>query len=410
MKRFNGQTGCEFEKYMSRLEDNRDKYGFGTNYVETNRKLVSSYKRCSNPKKKLEIRNKLVMFNIKLAHEILYKKLNVDISKENSIDILQEINLYLIESVDKVLEYKTNKVSKTLYFLIMSSLSKIVKKYYDYSAGRILISNPDRIIMKTKEKEKENINRYVNEKYLNSREYHILRESFKDCASLELIGCEFGLTTERVKQIKEKAIKKIREAIEDIKIKSKKNVDNEVSKFLKVNPNIKYVIYYPTETIIQSFFESYADQCLLEKLIFRGIDLREWLIVDNKPREYYVKEIGCKRINHLSTTNYYTPSLIHDRNLNEISNLDSSAYGLNSYYDFLLRTSTFNEGGVISTLGRNYITEYLIKDSIAGKCKEELKKCGCNDYILKEYLERKSYLLNHELAKMAIIKVYLTKL
>jgi hypothetical protein len=208
---------------------------------------------------------------------------------------------------------------------------------------------------------------------------------------LEEIGYKCGLTKERVRQIKEKSIKKIRLVLLDNRKRKegiKTGVENEVTEFLKINPGIKYIIYYPI--IEHKFFESYSDQSLLEKLIFRGIDLREWLIVDNKPREYYVDTIRCKKINHLLTTSYYEPNMIHNRNLKTLYfyEMKSEVFSMNTYYNFLLRISDFNEESVEKTLGSNYVTEYLQLNSIY----------------------RDVSVLNGGLARRAIIKAYLRKL
>ena len=407
MEQFNEQ---EFKRYMSILKDDRNKNGFGTDYVETNKKLVSSYYRISNPMKKLEIRNKLVMFNIKLAHEILYKKLNVDTSKEDSIDILQEINLCLVESIDKILESKTKGVSTTLYYLIIGSLDKIIKKYYVYNSRKNFRINLEEII-EDEEEEKEDVRAYISTNILKVREYNILREFLNDDISLEEIGYKYGLTRERVRQLRAIAIRRIRDAIETRKRVSRMREENEILRFLRTHPDIKYVIYYPN--IEHEFSKSYTNQSLLEKLIYNGIDPKEWLIVDDKPWEYYAKIIGCKKIHHFSESTYYPyhPSdIIYDRNLRAVSESESKLFSMRSYYNFLFKISEFNESGVINTLGRDYVEEFLANDNLLKVYKENLEVNGYQRAIKRDYEERKFYLINCILARRAIIKVYLKKL
>jgi hypothetical protein len=82
-----------------------------------------------------DIRNYLVIANIKLAHEILLKELKPDFRKDDVLDMLQDINLGLVEIVEEFLKDGGNyeDFSSYLFKKLKRKLYKIAKDYYDHN-------------------------------------------------------------------------------------------------------------------------------------------------------------------------------------------------------------------------------------------------------------------------------------
>ena len=62
--------------------------------------------------------------------------------------------------------------------------------------------------------------------------------------------------------------------------------------------------------------------------------------------------------------------------------------------NFLFKISEFNESGVINTLGRDYVEEYLTSDNLLRVYKENLEVNGYQRVVKRDYDERKFYLIN----------------
>jgi RNA polymerase sigma factor (sigma-70 family) len=297
-KRFNKeQAPVHFNNYMSSLEDSRIRMGLGNEFEETNRGLCLGYFLTDDPENKIKLRNKLVMHNIKLAHEYLYKKLRVDISIENSIDIFQEINLCLVESVDKCLEVVEKRGSAGVFipyltYLLLNGLKKIANKYFDYNRLRKHLLNEDDLPMPSTVMVEEKIRREelmgLVRRYTDERESRVIEGYYFEETTLEELGYCFCLTRERTRQIREKGLKKIREGVEwyeEVRKNNRNNL-NILKTCIANDPKIKFVVYDYCDLVI--------DNCVpllkhnrttlngnIEYLLYKGIDLSEWLFIES---------------------------------------------------------------------------------------------------------------------------------
>jgi RNA polymerase sigma factor (sigma-70 family) len=223
-KRFNDYWAPhEFQSYMSRLEDEVRKLEIGANYKELNQTLIQLWKEESDPRRKDDIRNYLVLANLRLAHELLIKKLNPDFSQSDAIDILQEINLGLVEVITWFLEENEDSefFSTRVWDKLCGKLRRIVKTYYEAKdfeqANSSLVEDFEDEKNEIEEKIEKNYAEIVSSRclqlYCTGREETFLREtygiqSYPYC--LEEIGCRYGLSRERVRQIDLKGIERIK--------------------------------------------------------------------------------------------------------------------------------------------------------------------------------------------------------
>lgn len=309
MRYNNNNKKNRFERYMHLLEADRiklvEKEG-EKSFREANKKLLAKYEE-SNSAEKLEIRNKLVMLNIRLAHEILYKKLRINTGRKNSEDILQEINLILIESIDKILEDKRRmrKFSQNLFYRIMGRLYRIGKEY-DIEKSFVLEENFEIPQEELEESyRKVDFRKYYSE--LRSPEEKSVMDMYFEGMNPDEIELRTGFNRNFQYQTYRRFVKIVSYGMQEEKRKEGvlKELMRECKEVLKKNPRIKYILLFPKhpEDILpdeeKHIFGSDRVLGMIYNLIYRGIDPREWLFVDNREKSLYVQQTGCISINHL---------------------------------------------------------------------------------------------------------------
>ena len=284
--------------YLNRLQNERIKL-FGTkiiNYERKNLELVKSY--LGNKSKKT--RDAIILLNLTMAHEMMYKKLSINVFKHDTPDILQELNLATTETVDKILERVESKkmdpkhFGKALYWMTLTSLRKIGEGYYNYSAQTESLEDPDVLeaeIIESREDDILQIKRYSREA-LSEREGRILELLFLKGIDPEEIGFMYGLTRARISQIREKACRELRDYIEESQevIEKKRKFRKTIYQVLKANPRIKYVLVNPEGCEEIYSHETYWDKndrnLLLDEYLHQGINPWEWLIVSPRSRKF----------------------------------------------------------------------------------------------------------------------------
>lgn len=284
----------EFNFYMSKLQKERDRRlgKKSIDYGKENLKLVKEYLKSRSE----AVRNKLIMLNITLAHEMFYKKLGVNLFKHDAIDILQEINMHLIEAVDKTLKSigtgktKVSGFSTSLYYRLLSSLGHIGEKYYDHktteldSESLVCEEEPERIGEDLKEFMYSRMN-YC----LGAREREILISYYLKGITISYISLQYGLTESRVHQIIDKAKRKLEEYQVQAEIREERHrtFRKNLQGILDRNPQIKYVLINPEYSgEIFTHGQSYTSRMgfgLLDKYLGNGINPKEWLILTSCP-------------------------------------------------------------------------------------------------------------------------------
>lgn len=299
------KTGTyQFNTYITNLYNGRKKLGLNRGkYGENNVQLLSEYIKAKTGREREKIREKIILTNMPLAHEIMHKKLNINIAMHDSVDILQDINLYLIESTDQVLSrILKEKVgnpaeyfSRGLYYCLLGKLRKLFRNYYEYESNREYIIDPDEMLMEEErgriEEEDDKIfvdsfTRYV----LGDREKRMIEYYFLEEWETSEIGERYGLTVTRIQQILQKSVRAMRDYYDRRmeSLEEKINFRKEIFKTLKRNPGIKYVIIsrspYDIFSLGNPNFDNYFQTLLIDSLLIKGIDPKEWLIV--LPEEY----------------------------------------------------------------------------------------------------------------------------
>ena len=275
--RFNAyRNPKQFNSYMCSLENNRHELGLSDNYDEINQHLIGEYLSTKVENKKILWRNKIVMYNIKLAHEILYTKLKINILRNDSIDIFQEMNLYLIESVSKLLSkietglLQVERFSANLYFTLMSKLGQIVKSYFDFGESIIYEDNLDYLETNVAEDYSDYVYdiKLACNIVLHERERFILDSMCLRERSLYETSFQIGLDEGRTRTIFYKSIKKIRERLTYCNdLNSRQFKFRKKADFLRKFYRKKYVLAMNKDL-------KYA-----ERLIHSGIHPDDWIIL-----------------------------------------------------------------------------------------------------------------------------------
>lgn len=291
MRRISKQAEPEhFYKYMLKLQEERDRLvGSDDNYKKKNSDLVKEYLKTNDPGQKKTIREKLILLNLPLAHEMLYSKLNVNLLEHDSPDILQELNFYLVKAIDSALRSEDKKhFSKRLFYSLLTGLKKIGEDYYNYKPEPL--EDPDSLVGEEKEKaDLTLIMKYI-DAGLSEREKRICLMYYLEGKDKEEIGFFYGLTKERITQILEKSIRKLRDFIEEQEsLVSRKRVFREIIyQTLRSNPQIKYILVNPEDQpeifSYETQHENNDEELIVDHLLRWGIDPREWLIVSHRQR------------------------------------------------------------------------------------------------------------------------------
>ena len=276
-KRFNTyQAPGQFMTYMSRLEDKRLATVTSDNhYVLQNADLLRRYKKSRSESARAEIRETLFWVNMKFLHEIFMKKLNPNLFRHDITDIYQELCISLTEGIDKALAIKnldTKVLSGNIWSRLMTGVNRIMREYYDRGNYFTELEDPD--IYEHEYPEEYEISRILYRE-LGAREEAIIEDLYYKGKDLDEVGWNFGLTKERVRQIREKAIKKMRQvfdfSIEDSDARIKFRQD--IFKILRHYPKVYWVVF-------EDPGEPSVDMTYLES---RGINPKQFLIISKTP-------------------------------------------------------------------------------------------------------------------------------
>ena len=283
-KRFNTyQCPKQFMTYMSCLENKRRTVVVSDdNHVLQNAELSRKYRQAKSESVKTEIRETLFWINLKFLHEIFMKKLNPNLFRSDILDIYQELCISLAEGIDKALAIKnlnTEILSGKIWSQLMTGVNRIMREYYDRGNYFEELENPD--LLEHKYPEDYEISRTLY-RYLGAREEAIIEELYFRGKELEEVGDKFGLTKERTRQIREKAIRKMRQALEDVSDETESFIKfrQEIFNILRHFPKVRWIVFENPEEIMVD----------LEYLETRGINPKEFLVISEKPftgKSYY---------------------------------------------------------------------------------------------------------------------------
>lgn len=276
-KRFDTyQCPKQFMTYMSSMEDKRRTVvASGDNHVLRNAELLRKYRRAKSESVKTEIRETLFWINLKFLHEIFMKKLNPNLFRSDVLDIYQELCISLAEGIDKALAIKnlnTDVLSGKIWSQLMTGVRQIMRDYYDRGNHFEELENPD--LLEHGYLEDHEISRTLY-RYLEAREEAIIEELYFRDKELEETGDKFGLTKERIRQIREKAIGKMRQASEDVSDETESSVKfrQDIFGILRHFPRVRWIVFEdPNEIMVD-----------LEYLESRGINPKEFLVISEKP-------------------------------------------------------------------------------------------------------------------------------
>lgn len=286
-KQVNEKTTREFNQYMIEFQNELKKTG---NYRKRTTSLIKEYYSSDSGRSKLEIKNELAIINIRLAYKILFKKLKVNIFRSDILDIFQEFNLCLLESVEEILsklgeEEVINSFSARLYYKLLGKLCKITRNYFDYNNRIDYIEFPDNIILE----EKEDVSDLIYEinstrnSVLSTREQQITDSYLK--GDISYCSLNLDLTIERIQQIKNSSLRKIRDSInEKHQLTNKLKLEKELLlKFIKRYPRRKYILFAQSKklTMYQSGSKNYEPK-QLDVMVDKGLNPSEWIIITDR--------------------------------------------------------------------------------------------------------------------------------
>ena len=404
-----------FNLYMSSLENYRDNLGFSNDYDKVNRNLINEYLSTDILNKRIDIRNKIVMYNIKLVHEILYTKLNVNIFRPESTDIFQEANLFLVEIVQDFLENclikNYHSLSSIIYYKVISKLGNIIKKYYDYSEYTTCKSDFDNL----EEEAFENLSNHdINLACylaLKDREYYILTNRYIKGESVSEIGLRLGLLDSRVNQILAKACKKVRdyvnnyEALLHEQLIFRKKIDCIRKKLGKkyililgyngnhsyfvseliefgINPNEWVVVMYPTEKRFK-FIGLFKAVIYEEKIPFNSDIIFDQYLYETYPEksnsfsEMGIFKFQCRWIDKKIKHGFKNKSLY----------LEIEKF-VREQYDPTELEEIFNSDGIILSINASHSDKQPTKEEKIESRKRELIRTDCFDEACLRYLSR----------------------
>jgi RNA polymerase sigma factor (sigma-70 family) len=208
---------------------------------------------------------------MKYLHEVFMKKLNPNLYRHDVLDIYQELCISLIDGIDKALSMKdldTKTLSGRIWSRLMTGVNRVMKEYYDQGNHYLELPDPD--IYEHEYPEDHEISRVLYLE-LGAREEAIIEDLYYRDKDLEEVGWNFGLTKERVRQIREKAIKKMRQAFDFSLEESERRLAfrKDIFRILRHYPKVHWVVFEDPE-------QPGPDMEYLES---RGIDPREFLII-----------------------------------------------------------------------------------------------------------------------------------
>ena len=282
-KRFNDyQCPKQFMTYMSRLEDKRRTIASDDHYVLQNAELLKKYRRAKSESARDKIKDTLFWVNLKFLHEIFMKKLNPNLFKSDILDIYQELCISLTEGINKTLAIRnsdTNMLSNKIWSRLMTGVDRVIKEYYERGNYFEELEDPD--VFEYEYPESYEVPRTLY-RYLWAREEAIIEELYFRDKELDETGDRFGLTRERVRQIREKAIKKMRQASEEVSEESDIGVKcrKDIFKILHHYPKVRWIVFEDPDQVTVD----------LEYLEIRGINPKQFLVISSsKPigESYY---------------------------------------------------------------------------------------------------------------------------
>ena len=315
-----------FNRYMFYLEKGMRREG---DYRKLNTSLIKQWIKTKNDAEKKEIRNRIVTLNLRIAHEILYRTLNPDTRRNDTQDIFQDVNILLIEAVDSFFnsEEENYLFAKFIWNYIKNRLEKIKKFYYDWKTEEFFENGIEDPSFR-KFEESDNLDHLIRlgNNYLKGHEGYILQESFKNNIDPETIGDRIGLTTERVRYLKDKGLKRFKDIL--LLGADRTREYNNFRKELKRLMIIEKVSYCYVARNIRG-----EDNLFLKDLIQRGminpnnclIVMEETGVYNGSPLLALLKMALVKRI-----PKSYETSKIIDLNLEDvnISNLGYLSKGI----------------------------------------------------------------------------------
>jgi RNA polymerase primary sigma factor len=172
--------------------------------------LIEDYLR-----KAAEIKRQLVYSNVRLVVTLAKKQKEYWQNKANLFELVSDGNLGLVKAVDYFDYRQGNKFSTYAYWVILDCIVKAKKNKIKHE---VCVSDDLAIQNEEDHRSSESIDADINFKgmlkTLNTREKHIIEMyfGFKTGKSwtLEEIGREFNISKERVRQLKEQGLEKIR--------------------------------------------------------------------------------------------------------------------------------------------------------------------------------------------------------
>jgi RNA polymerase primary sigma factor len=166
-----------------------------------------------------EIKKQLIYSNSRLVINLAKKQREYWQNKANLLDLISDGNLGLVKAVD-YFDYKHGaKFCTYAYYVILDAIIKAKKDKLKHS---VCLTDMETALLNEKDyRASESLDLDINFrgilKTLSEREKHIIEMYYgfntDKCWTLEEIGREFNISKERVRQLKEQGLEKIRKQI-----------------------------------------------------------------------------------------------------------------------------------------------------------------------------------------------------
>ena len=310
-KVFNSRTPMQFMTYMSRLEDKRRTVVTGKDdYILQNADLIRKYKKSRSKFVRERIKESLFWINIKFLHKIFMTKLHPNLFGSDVLDIYQELCVSLINGIDVAFKRKdinTDILSSYIKGYLMGGVDRIIKEYYKPSEYFEFLEDPDSLEFVYPDHPE--IITDIAYRYLRERERAIIDEYYFKDNDYEEISERFGLTKQRISQIKLKSLKKIREALEESNSSLNLNIifRKDIFKIIRQYPMVRWVV----------FDSPYQYTVRLRELEKYGINPRQFLIISEQEPSPKGDYYNRRKYEYHIPNQYY--GNIYDRSLVAVS-------------------------------------------------------------------------------------------